>query len=318
MIQYFEAPFKAFGEDVRLLPRPIAVVSPLEHSSPQLLLSHFKLAQLSPGSSVLKTLYQRWIPQSIRYPIGRARRLVQDTGARWLTRGPLPPRHLLRSVQLTPYIKEYLEVGVKSALSIEQYLRRNQVVEGARVLDFGCGLGRTLRFLRGKGWMLHGCDVHRAAIDWARTAFPEIHFEINAEEPPLPYGEASFEAIFTVSVFTHFDRPQQESWALEMARCLVDNGLLFVTTMGPHALGGFPNLATDARRALLEKEGFSFVPSGPSFNDNGAFHTARGLELLAGPDFALESWTSGGLDGFQDLSVLRRRPRPLGGSEAIS
>jgi SAM-dependent methyltransferase len=258
----------------------------------------------------LKSLYHRWVPARLRYPLGRGRRFLLDTGSRWLAAGPLPPRGLLRSVQMTPYIGEYLEVGRKSAASIGAALAAGGLGPGARVLDFGCGLARTLRFLRGAGFELKGCDVDAAAIGWSAAAFPEIGFAVNRPEPPLPYGDAAFEAIYAVSVFTHFGRPSQEAWMREMARCLADHGLLLVTTMGRHALGGFPNLATAERRAELDDAGFVFVPGGERFNDNGAFHTAAGLARLAGPELELEAWTSGGLDGFQDLAVLRRLPRP--------
>ena len=210
---------------------------------------------------------------------------------------------------MTPYVEEYLEVGSKSAASLAVALGRCQVGEGARVLDFGCGLGRTLRFLRGHDWRLSGCDVHVAAVTWAAAAFPEVTFVVNGPSPPLPYPDASFEAIYAVSVFTHFDWEAQVAWANEMARCLACGGYLLVTTMGPHALGGFPNLATEIRRNRLAVEGFDFVRSGPNFNDNAAFHTSEGLARLAGSELELESWTSGGLDGFQDLAILRRKRR---------
>lgn len=259
----------------------------------------------------LKSLYHRWIPASLRYPLGRGRRFLLDTGSRWLAAGPLPPRGLLRSVQMTPYIAEYLEVGRKSAASIGAALELGGLDPGARVLDFGCGLARTLRFLRGSGWQLQGCDIDAEAIGWSASAFSEIGFAVNGPRPPLPYDDASFEAIYAVSVFTHFDRAGQELWMREMARCLADDGLLLLTTMGPHALGGFPNLATAERLAALREDGFAYAAGGPRFNDNGAFHTAAGLARLAGADFTLESWSSGGLDGFQDLALLRRLPRQV-------
>lgn len=260
----------------------------------------------------LKSLYHRLLPPAIRYPLGRGRRFLLDTGRRWATPGKLPPRGLLRSVQMTPYIGEYLEVGRKSAASLEKALVAAGLGGGARILDFGCGLARTLRFFEDRGWRLHGCDINAPAVAWSAGAFPEIAFAVNGEAPPLPYGEASFEAIYAVSVFTHFGEQAQRRWLAELARCLADGGLLLATTMGPHALGGFPNLATAERRARLEREGFDYVPAGTSFNENGAFHTAAGLARLAGDTFVLESWVSGGLDGFQDLALLRRRSRAAG------
>lgn len=274
------------------------------------------LLQATPPSQrvSLKSLYHRLLPPAIRYPLGRGRRFLLDTGRRWSSPGPLPPRGLLRSVQMTPYIAEYLEVGRKSAASLEAAMKAAGVAPGAAILDFGCGLSRTLRFFTNEeGWRLHGCDINAAAIAWSAASFPGIRFAGNRADPPLPYGDASFAAIYAVSVFTHFAEGAQVGWLEEMARCLEDGGLLLVTTMGPHALTGFPNLDTAERRARLEQRGFDFVPGeSGEFNGNGAFHTAAGLGRLAGRHFHLESWACGGLDGFQDLALLRRQPRAAG------
>jgi SAM-dependent methyltransferase len=209
---------------------------------------------------------------------------------------------------MTPYVAEYLEVGRKSAAAIGSSLAAHGITpeQDLDVLDFGCGLSRTLRFLPRGVWRLHGCDIDADTVGWSKSALPDVGFAVNGNEPPLPFPPQEFAAVYAVSVFTHFNLGDQRCWAAEMARILKPGGILVVTTMGPHALTGFPNLNLPENRARLESEGFFLAPGGEKFNERGAFHTARGLERCFAPFFEVLDWQSGGLDGFQDLSVLRR------------
>ncbi|MDA8017432.1 MAG: class I SAM-dependent methyltransferase [Thermoanaerobaculia bacterium] len=263
----------------------------------------------------LKEIYHRLLPASIRYPIGHARRSAVDSWARWRTPGaPLPPRHMLRSVQMTPWIWEYLQVGCATAEAVRSALSSSGLGSlgdsPPRVLDFGCGLGRTLRFLLDTGWLLEGCDIDFQSIEWLRGALPDLAVEVNEINPPLPYPDHHFDGLYAVSVFTHFDRPEQDRWAAEVARVVRPGGLVLVTSMGPHALTGFEQVDIPAHREALSRNGFFFDPAqadSEEFNARGAFHTKEGLGSIFGPHFHLLRHESGGVDGFQDLTVFRAR-----------
>ncbi len=264
---------------------------------------------MRPVPSSVQRLYHALVPPAIRFPIGRCRRSLLDLGLRLVTRGPLPPRRLLLRVQMTPYLREYLDVGRRAAATLESALADSGCGPGttARVLDFGCGLGRTLRFLPPGRRQLHGCDVDAASLEWTRHALPAVRCELTSEAPPLPYPSATFEALYAVSVFTHFEAAEQTAWAAELGRILEPGGSALITTMGPWALASFPSLATAANRRCLEQEGFFFHRQAEAFNSRGAFHTRAGLERIFAPTFELRWWTEGGLDGFQDLTLLRKR-----------
>ncbi|MEM9593069.1 MAG: methyltransferase domain-containing protein [Acidobacteriota bacterium] len=260
----------------------------------------------------LKQLYHAVVPESVRYPIGRYRRDAIDRWIRWREPTPLPPRHLLQSVQMTPWVWEFLDVGRASALAVQRELQAGGLAPDAthRVLDFGCGLGRTLRFLSHLPWHLAGCDVDTRSIDWLRRAMPDLEILPNEKDPPLPWPDGAFDGVFAISVFTHFDAGQQRQWAREIARVLRPGGAAAVSTMGPHAFGGFPNLSTPENEHQLTEEGFLFHPGGEAFNARGAFHTREGVEEVFRPHLDLILWTSGGVDGFQDLSLLVKPPSP--------
>lgn len=236
-----------------------------------------------------------------------ARRRLSDRMRRLVEPSALPPTPLLANIQLTPWVSEYLEVGRRSARSIHTALHRAGVRNDAEVLDFGCGSARTLRHLRGKRWGLHGCDIDAEAVRWAAEAFPEIDLRATGTNPPLPWSDSSFDAVWAVSVFTHFDETSQTVWLAELARLLRGGGVLLISTMGPRVLGAFADHDTAANRRDLDSAGFIFRSRDGSFNEQAAFHTAAGVTRLAAPWFELEEWIEGGLDGFQDVSVLRKR-----------
>jgi 2-polyprenyl-3-methyl-5-hydroxy-6-metoxy-1,4-benzoquinol methylase len=76
-----------------------------------------------------------------------------------------------------------------------------------KILDFGCGSGRTLLF-----WLkmpvppeLYGVDIDGEAIAWARDNVP-VKVQQISPRPPLEYPDNFFDAIYSISVFTHLKR----------------------------------------------------------------------------------------------------------------
>jgi len=208
---------------------------------------------------------------------------------------------------MTPYVSEYLGVGKKSAESIVSVLERIGIRPGAAVLDFGCGSGRVLIHMGNHGWRLLGCDIDQEAIAWSRKGVPGARFEVNGMAPPLPFPDSELDVVFAVSVFTHFDESEQAAWAHELRRILKPGGVAVISTMGPGILDNFPAHAQPGNRKQLAESGFVYIPNQSSFNARAAFHTASGISRLFERNFELVLWEEQGLDGFQDLSVLRAR-----------
>jgi SAM-dependent methyltransferase len=258
--------------------------------------------------SFARNLYHRAVPASLRNPFGMVRRRIIDRFTRWTTSPPLPPPELLENIQISPFVAEYLSVGKRSAASIgavaETYLPAEQPL---RVLDFGCGSARTLRHLTGRGWELHGCDVDREAIGWARETLRGAELRVNDPLPPLGWENCSFDFIYAISLFTHFSPEMQRLWARELARLLRPGGVLAVSTMGPSVLSSFPSHASAENQEKLAREGSFFVRVDGAFNESAAFHSLCAVIELFAPELELLAWSEHGLDGFQDLSVLKKR-----------
>ncbi len=152
---------------------------------------------------------------------------------------PLPPALLRYRVSELLGRDEFLTVGEGCARLIEQYLGSMgaDLAQAHRVLDFGCGCGRTLRWFLRKfpGGEFHGADVDAEAIEWCRSNLTTARFVRNNPQPPLPYPDGHFASIYCLSVFTHLDEDMQDAWLEELARLLAPGGVLLLTVHGERA-----------------------------------------------------------------------------------
>ncbi len=129
----------------------------------------------------------------------------------------------------------YEQMGAETKDALLELLPADWSFSGTRVLDFGCGSGRTLRhFLDeaddGEFW---GADIDGASVDWiARTLSPPLHAWKCAQGPPLGLEPRSFDLIWSISVFTHLPQWTSLQWLLELHRLLKPGGLLVATYYG--------------------------------------------------------------------------------------
>lgn len=93
----------------------------------------------------------------------------------------------------------------------------------ARVLEFGCGSGRHLRYLRTiPGVDVHGCDQSATMLAgvarWAEPEWMERRVRLGPPLGRLPYGDGTFDLVYTASVLVHV-RPEDLGAVLgEIAR----------------------------------------------------------------------------------------------------
>jgi SAM-dependent methyltransferase len=111
--------------------------------------------------------------------------------------------------------------------------------DGRRVLDFGCGPGRALRWLADEahGCEFYACDIHRESVDWVQANLcPPFRAFVNGAEPPLDLRAGSLDLVYAISVFTHL-ADSWSRWLAELHRLLRPGGLLLATFMGPGPWG---------------------------------------------------------------------------------
>jgi len=107
--------------------------------------------------------------------------------------------------------------------------------EDLRILDFGCGTGLSTRALSAalpRHRELVGVDPSVESIAVARQHGDEIRYEA-MDGRALPFGDGSFDVVFTACVFHHIDRQEHAHWLAELRRVLVPNGSLFLFEHNP-------------------------------------------------------------------------------------
>lgn len=100
-----------------------------------------------------------------------------------------------------------------------------------RLLDFGCGWGRYLRFF----WRdidaenLFGCDVDPNILSECVGNNVPGAFETISPMGKLPYPDAFFDNVIAYSVFTHLPEDVHEHWMREIARVMKPGGVFLLT-----------------------------------------------------------------------------------------
>lgn len=226
---------------------------------------------------------------------------------------PYPPLELANRVgslaDAADPFAYYDKLGLDTRNGIVERLPSDWSFAGKRILDFGCGAGRTLRHfsveaIEAEFW---GCDIDETSIDWMEQEIcPPFHVFLNGAEPPLDQPDSSFDLIWAISVFTHLTSSWSR-WLLELRRILKPDGLLFVTFMGR---GMSEEIAGD--RWDETSFGMNVTKYGQSWDLGGPMvihspwwieeHWGRAFEILSlSPDgFASKPWLDHG-------SVLMRK-----------
>ena len=152
---------------------------------------------------------------------------------------------------------EFSRIGSDCAHLIEESLQAagKGIAPGSRILDFGCGCGRTLRWLlpRYPNSEFHGVDVDAEAVEWCMKNVKPGHFQATSPISRLPFPNKHFDVVYSISVFTHLDEHMQDQWLSELRRVLKMDGVLLFTVHGSLAA---QELDPQGREAL---EGYGFV-----------------------------------------------------------
>jgi SAM-dependent methyltransferase len=196
-------------------------------------------------------------------------------------------------------------------------------LERGRVLDFGCSSGRVIRVLCAAYPELecYGCDPQPAPIEWAREHLSGIDFCVSPESPPLPHEDGFFDAVFAISIWSHYGERAAREWLAEMHRVIKPGGHLLLTFHGLQSIAYYVAHDGRTRRESLQlalelsRDGFWFRDQfGAVEGDHGirnsewgtTFITAEWLLNEALPQWSAVGYGPGRAEGNQDLLVLKR------------
>lgn len=219
---------------------------------------------------------------------------------------PLPPLSLAQRIG-APDFGEYEWIGKGTRETILRCLPRTFSFEGARVLDFGCGVGRVLRqFTReAQDAEFWGCDIDGPSIRWTvENMSPPFRLFQLSEIPTIPLESNSFDLIYAISVFAHI-HADWHHWMAEVRRILKPGGYAFVTFM-----------AQTPYEEMLRQ---SYWDYGPDFgkyvknpfadwNEGGpmAFHNPEWIKTYWGNLFDIEFIALEGLLEYQSICLMRK------------
>ena len=102
----------------------------------------------------------------------------------------------------------------------------------ARILDFGCGWGRIIRFfLRDvEPTNLWGIDCFPQMIELCQATNAWSRFALVQPFPPTTFEPDTFDLVYAYSVFSHLSEDAHLAWLGEFERILRPGGLLVATT----------------------------------------------------------------------------------------
>jgi ubiquinone/menaquinone biosynthesis C-methylase UbiE len=98
-----------------------------------------------------------------------------------------------------------------------------------KILDVGCGYGRTLNELYNHGFKdLIGIDYSQGMINRGLRLYPDLNL-IKTDGDTIPFPDNEFDAVILLAVLTSsYKDEEQQNIISEISRVLKDNGVLYI------------------------------------------------------------------------------------------
>jgi len=109
--------------------------------------------------------------------------------------------------------------------------RKTGLKPGMRILDIGCGWGTFMKYaVEHYGVSAVGVTVSKEQAEWAKTICAGLPIEIRLED--YRNISESFDCVISIGMFEHVGYKNYRSFMRVVARCLKDDGLFLLHTIG--------------------------------------------------------------------------------------
>jgi SAM-dependent methyltransferase len=194
--------------------------------------------------------------------------------------------------------------------------------DGTQILDFGCSSARVARVLAAAypNAKLYGCDPNGPAIEWAQQNLGNIEFAKSENNPPLSWADATFDAAYGISIWSHYNEGLALKWYDEMHRVIKPGGHLISTTHGFQSVAFYGGIGlrsadqlSEIKKALYD-HGYWYAPEFGSKGDWGVVNDDWGTSFVSqewvldklAPKWQVVEYATARNEGNQDVYVLRR------------
>ena len=104
---------------------------------------------------------------------------------------------------------------------------------GSRALDFGCGTGRSTRFLRNLGLHVIGADISQAMLDQARTLDASGEYRLIRDSIASEFAPGSFDIILAAFTFDNMPTEAKTAALRGLRTVLAPDGCLLLVVSSP-------------------------------------------------------------------------------------
>jgi ubiquinone/menaquinone biosynthesis C-methylase UbiE len=139
----------------------------------------------------------------------------------------------MKSHDYGKFAKAYSELRIEGTYylayrDLPSVLKRH--VNGKKALDYGCGSGRSTRFLKNLGFDVVGVDISKDMIKEALRHDKEGKY-CRIKSGSVPFKNSTFDVIFSTMVFVEIPSKEEMTKILrEFNRVLKDSGTVIIVT----------------------------------------------------------------------------------------
>jgi SAM-dependent methyltransferase len=239
---------------------------------------------------------------------------------------PFPPADLMHRTAATASDADFAAHGATIMRALVES-SPEPLANFRSLLDFGVGAGRLARLFKGYRGRYVGVDVEQEMVDWVNRHLPWVEAYRTEPVRTLPFPDGVFDAVVSVSVFTHMNEHDHLFYLEELKRVTAPGARLLLTVCGVRVIERAeqspgvlqmlsipPDELERAREAFERGNGFRFVRqeghlTSEAYEYGITFISPAYIAQRWSPYFEFERVVPGAIHDFQDIVVLRRAPR---------